>query len=210
MIKTNIVDSKNSNELTVEDNGAINVYVIPRPPFTINEVALPLVEFLKLNGTGTTSFVIDGSVTNRDFFVAAKDYDTYINTIVFEIADAGAVLNQFGALAPLTNGLDFYYFNSSSGKYIIEEGLKTNYSFVKLANFEPSFGTGAAAFQLTNAISASEAYVGVIDLEDVFGLQWGLKLRADTTDRIGFTVKDSLTGLDQMTIKVYGIRLPAK
>ena len=74
---------------------------------------------------------------------------------------------------------------------------------VKLANFEPPFGSTA----LTNAIGSSEAYVGVIDLEDVFGLQWGLRLKANSLDRIGFTVKDNITGIDTMTIKVYGIRV---
>jgi hypothetical protein len=201
-IKTKIV-GKNSKELAIEDSGAINVYVVPRPPETLDMQPLPFSEYLKLDGTGTTSFLIDGSATNKDFYVSAKSYDVYVNTIVFEIADATSTLNKFGNLTALTNGLDFYYFGSKEGKYIIEDGLKTNYDLVKLANFEPPFGDSP----LTNAIGASEAYVGVIDLEDVFGLQWGLKLRADSTDRIGFTVKDDITGIDAMTIKVYGIRV---
>lgn len=206
-IKANIIGSKGT-PLKVEDDGATNVYVIPRPPLNSQQQSLPFSEYLTLNGAGVTrSMVINGATTNQDFYVGTKDYDVYINTIVFEIADAGAILNQFGALPALTNGLDFYYFDQLQGKYIIESGLKTNYDMVKLANFMPAFGTAANAFQLTNAISAAEAYVGVIDLEDVFGLQWGLKLRANTTDRIGFTVKDNITGLDAMTIKVYGIRV---
>lgn len=206
MIKTRVV-GKNGKELAVEENGAANVYVVPRPPISIEAQALPFAEYMKLDGTGTTSLVGNGATTNLDFYVAAKSYDVYINTIVFEIADVGAALNEFGALAALTNGMDFYYFNQANGKYIIESGLKTNYDFIKLANFEPAFGTGTATFQLTNAISTSEGYVGVIDLEDVFGLQWGLRLRANTTDRIGFIVKDDLTGVDLMTVKVYGIRV---
>jgi len=208
MLKTSIHDQRNGHSLAIESNGATNVYVIPRPPINEGEQALPFAEYMSLNGLGvTTSMLINGAVTNQDFNISAKSYDVYINTIVFEIADAGATLAQFGAIAALTNGLDFYYFNQSSGKYIIETALKTNYEFVKLANFTPAYGTAANALQLTNAISAAEAYVGVIDLEDVFGLQWGLKLRANTTDKIGFTVKDNITGIDAMTIKVYGIRV---
>lgn len=205
MLKTSIHSQKEGNALKINNDGSINTFIIPSPPVNMESNALPFSEYLKLDGTGTTSFLIDGSVTNRDFHLAAKEYDIYINTIVFEIADAGATLANFGALAALTNGLDFYYFNQKNGKYLIESSLKTNYDFIKLANFDPSYGTGNAAFQLTNAISASEAYVGVIDLEDVFGLPWGLKLRANSTDRLGFTVKDNITGLDVMTIKVYGI-----
>lgn len=208
MLKTSIHDQAQGHSLAIEDDGSINVYVIPQPPKEAEQITLPFVEYVSLNGAGvTTSMVVNGSVTNQDFYIGAKIYDVYINTLVFEIADAGAVLNQFGALAALTNGLEFYYFNQTQGKYTIESSLKTNYDFLKLANFQPAFGTGNAAFQLTNAISASEAYVGIIDLQDVFGLQWGLKLRAYSTDRIGFVVKDNITGLDAMTIKVYGLRV---
>jgi hypothetical protein len=207
MLKTSLHDQKQGHTLSIQDDGSINVYLIPQPPKEAEQITLPISEYMKLNGSGTTSMVINGSVNQQDFYIAAREYDVYINTVVFEIADAGAVLNQFGALAALANGLEFYYFNQTQGKYTIESGLKTNYDFIKLANFTPAFGTAANAFQLTNAITASEAYVGVIDLEDVFGLQWGLKLKANTTDRIGFIVKDNITGLDAMTIKVYGIRV---
>jgi hypothetical protein len=207
MLKTSLHDQAQGHSLAIEDDGSINVYVVPQPPKDVEQITLPISEYLKLNGTGTSSMLINGSVTNQDFYITARNYDVYINTIVFEIADAGALLNQFGALAALTNGLEFYYFNQTQGKYVIESGLKTNYDMIKLANFQPAFGTAANSFQLTNAISAAEAYVGVIDLEDVFGLQWGLKLKKNTTDRVGFIVKDNITGLDAMTIKIYGIRV---
>ncbi len=208
MLKTSIHDQAQGHSLAIEDDGSINVYVIPQPPKEAEQITLPFTEYMSLNGAGvTTSMLIDGSTTNRDFYIKSKTYDIYINTIVFEIADSGAILNQFGALAALTNGLEFYYFNQTQGKYTIESSLKTNYDFVKLANFTPAYGTAANALQLTNAIGSSEAYVGVIDFEDVFGLPWGLKLKANTTDRIGFIVKDNITGIDAMTIKVYGIRV---
>lgn len=207
MIKANIVGSSNKT-MKVEDDGSINTYVIPRPPLANDQQSLPFTEYISLNGAGvTTSMLVNGATTNQDFYIAAKSYDVYINSIVFEIADAGAILNQFGAIAALTNGLEFYYFNQANGKYTIESSLKSNYDMVKLANFMPAYGTAAGAFQLTNAIGASEAYVGVIDLEDVFGLAWGLKLKANSTDRIGFIVKDNISTIDAMTIKVYGIRV---
>ena len=207
MLKTSIHSQKEGNALKINDDGSINTFIIPSPPINTDSNALPFAEYMKLDGIGTNSLVINGSINNQDFYIESKEYDVYINTVVFEIADAGATLSQFGGIAALANGLDFYYFNQKNGKYIIESGLKSNYDFVKLANFEPSFGTSTSAFQLTNAISASEAYIGVIDLEDVFGLPWGLRLRANSTDRVGFTVKDNITGIDVMTIKVYGIRV---
>ena len=206
-IKTKIFGGKALNELSVNADGSLNTYVIPAPPSDIAQQALPFAEYIKLDGTGTSSFIADGSTVNKDFHLAAKSYDVYINTLVFEIADAGALLNQFGAIAALTNGFDFYYFNQANGNYVIETALKTNYDFIHLANFQPAFGTSTNAFQLTNPIGAAEAYVGVIDLEDIFGLPWGLKLIANSTDRLGFILKDNITGVDVMTVKVYGIRL---
>ena len=206
-MKTKIFGGVGTNELSVNDDGSINTYVIPAPPSGLAQQALPFAEYLKLDGTGTTSFVANGATTNKDFSVLAKTYDVYINTLVFEIADVGAALNEFGALTALTNGFDFYFFNQANGQYVIESAIKSNYDLIKLANFTPAFGSGTSAFQLTNPIGTAEAFVGVIDLEDVFGLPWGLKLRANSTDRIGFTLKDDLTGVDVMTIKAYGIRL---
>lgn len=207
MLTTNIIDTKNSNHLSIEEDGSINAYIVPQPPKNAEQITLPFSTYLKLNGTGSNSLAVNGSVISQDFYVGAANYDIYINTLVFTISDAGAVLNKFGALTALTNGLEFYYFNQTQGRYSIESGLKTNFDMIRLANFEPAFGTGNDAFLLTNVIGASEAFVGVIDLEDVFGLQWGLKLRADSTDRIGFVVNDNLTGLDGFDIKAYGIRV---
>lgn len=206
-LKTRIFGGTGTNELSINDDGSINTYVIPAPPSGISQQALPFAEYLKLDGTGTTSFIANGATTNVDFSVLAKSYDVYINTILFEIVDAGATISSFGALSALTNGFDFYYYNQANGKYVIESALKSNYDFIKLANFSPAFGTGNDTFKMNNILGAAEAYAGVIDLEDVFGLPWGLKLRANSTDRVGFTLKDNLTGLDAMTVKVYGVRL---
>lgn len=209
MIKSNIVDNRNGNSLKVEGDGGINTYIVPRPPIDTDQIILPFSQYLTTNGesTGATSMLVNGSTNNVNFYITAKSYDVYINSISFVIADAGALLNQFGALAALTNGLDFYYFNQANGNYVIESAIKTNFDMIRLANFEPAFGTSTNAFQLTNAVSAAEAFVGVIDLEDIFGLQWGLKLRANTTDRVGFIIKDNITGLDAMNMKCYGIRV---
>lgn len=205
MLKTNTVDTRSGNSLRIEEDGATNVYVVPKPS-SLDQQTLPYVNYLKLDGTGTTSMLVDGSVTPQDFHIKAQSYDVYVNTLVFTISDAGSNLNQFGALAALTNGLEFYYFNQEAGKYTIEEGLKTNFDFIRLSNFEPSFGNATTAMQLLNVTGASEAHVGVIDFEDIFGMQWGLKLRANTTDKIGFIVKDNISTIDAMNIKVYGLR----
>jgi len=208
MLKTSIHSQQNGNALLINEDGSINTFVIPKHP-AIDQIALPFSQYLTIDGTELTSssMLVDGSTNNVDFFIGAKSFDIYINTLVFSIVDANASMSGFGNLAALTNGLEFFYFNQANGKYTIESGLKSNFDMVRLANFEPSYGTGTAAMQLSNVIGTSEAYVGVIDIEDIFGLQFGLKLRANSTDRIGFIVKDNISALDGMDIKCYGIRL---
>ncbi len=141
------------------------------------------------------------------YLEASLQYETYINTISIVIADAGATLNKFGALNALTNGLEFYYWNQQNGKYSIVSGIKTNFEMLRAGCFEPAFGTANDAFLASNVSGTSEAYCINIDMEDVFGLQWGLRLRKNSTDRIGFIVKDDITGLDFMDIKVFGLRV---
>ena len=206
-IKTKIFGGTGTNELSINADGSLNTYVIPAPPSDVGQQALPFSEYIKLDGTGTTSLVADGSVVNKDFYLAAKSYDVYIKSLVFEIADVGADIGEFGALAPLTNGFDFYFFDQAVGQYTIETALKTNYDFLKLAHFNPAYGTGTAAFQMTNPIGSAECYAGIIDLEDVCGLPWGLKLEANSTDRIGFVLKDNIAGVNVMTVKAYGVRV---
>ena len=131
------------------------------------------------------------------------DFDVHSS----RLADAGAVLNRFGALTALTNGLEFYYWNQQNGKYSIVSGIKTNFEMLRVGCFEPAFGTANDAFLASNVSGTSEAYCINIDMEDVFGLQWGLRLRKNSTDRIGFIVKDDITGLDFMDIMVFGLRV---
>lgn len=207
MIKSSIRNSKKGNELLVGDLGEIYAHIIPTPPKTETN-ALPYSDYLRLDGTGVTSMLANGAIDNKDFHIKAlKNYDIYINTIQVVVADAGSIMNKFGNLPVLTNGIEFYYFNQKTGKYTIEQSIKTNFEFLRISNFEPAFGTANDAFMLTNVSGASEAYVINIDLEDVFGLQWGLKLQSNSLDRVGFIIKDDITGLDLMDCKVYGIKI---
>jgi len=53
----------------------------------------------------------------------------------------------------------------------------------------------------------SEAYIPVLDFSTIFGMPWGFRLRKGTTDKLTFTVRDNLSGLDQFDAIAYGIRV---
>ena len=72
----------------------------------------------------------------------------------------------------------------------------------------PAFGDAAAAFRANNVVGNAEGYMMAIDLENVFGLPFGLRLRAGTRDKIVFRVRDNLSsGIDEFNIVGYGTKI---
>ena len=47
----------------------------------------------------------------------------------------------------------------------------------------------------------------IIDMAEMFGMTFGLKLRKGTKDKITFRVKDDLTGLSTFNIIAYGLQI---
>jgi hypothetical protein len=194
-IKVTIKDGRGSGrEASVDENHAVSVTNIGLPPSKLNATLKPFAEFLK-SDADTEDMRIDGSTTNVDYFIqAGNDGDRYIQTLAFTIADASASLNQFGNL---------------TGDVVIASALKTNFDFVQLCNFEPSFGTGTAAFLASNVSGASEAYIPILDITDVFGLPYGLRLPQGRTKKLKIVIKDNTTGIDRFDVKAFGFdRIP--
>lgn len=44
-------------------------------------------------------------------------------------------------------------------------------------------------------------------MSDTFGMPWGIRLRAGTTDKLAFVVRDNISSLDQFDIIAYGIKV---
>jgi hypothetical protein len=209
-IKVTIKDGRGSGrEASVDENHAVSVTNIGLPPSKLNATLKPFAEFLK-SDADTEDMRIDGSTTNVDYFIqAGNDGDRYIQTLAFTIADASASLNQFGNLAALTNGCDLVYEDRELGDVVIASALKTNFDFVQLCNFEPSFGTGSDAFLASNVSGASEAYIPILDITDVFGLPYGLRLPQGRTKKLKIVIKDNTTGIDRFDVKAFGFdRIP--
>lgn len=207
-IKIQIEDGKEStNRLKINGEGEASVVVHPHPPKDEDTSSIPFRELFK-NSSASSDMRVDGSTTNVDFFLSAdKDKDVYIKTISVVIADASATLSKFGNLTALTNGLSLQWSALDLGIVTIASSLKSNFDFIRLALGNPSFGDSAAAFRGGNVISTSEGYLPVIDFHQMFGLPWGLRLRAGSNDKIIFTVKDNVTGVDQFDAIGYGIKI---
>jgi hypothetical protein len=207
-IDTTIKDGTGSSRsLKVDENNAAYVTDLGIPPEKLQITLRPFAQYLTDDGTttGSEDMIVDGSTTVQDFYIGASpDGDRYVQTLAFTISDASASLNQWGNLSALTNGCQLIYQDSTSGDVIIADSLKTNFDFVQLCNFEPSFGTGSAAFLASNVSGASEAFVPILDISDVFGLTYGIRLPKGSDKKLILRIQDNATGIDRFDVKAFG------
>ena len=206
-IRTNIEDGAGRGYTAkVSKEGFLFTQEAPFPPASEETKITVYREFLTLNNDGTTTDMrVNGSTTPQSFFINAEpDFDVYITTVSFLIADAGAALNEFGGIVALTNGCRFYY-EDVNGEINIGTRLVSNFEFVRLCQGNPSFGGGNSAFLANNVVGSSEAFIPVFDFRN-FGFKWGLKLAAGTNNRLILEVNDNVTAIDAFNAIAYGFR----
>ena len=174
--------------------GALRTRDTGLPPFGNTVQAIPFQGFFS-DDAGVTDMRVDGSVDPVFFEIRPDaDRDRYIKTVQITIVDAQATLNRFGFITALVNGTLFEW--DRLGETVELAVMRTNYDHVRLAGGQPAFGTGTAAFQASNVISTSEAYLPMLDFQLIFGLPWGIRLAAGSDEVLRFTVRDDTTGVD--------------
>lgn len=201
MIKSTIVDGHgNGNRLKVDKEGTANVVVHQHPPIEESIMAIPSVLDFE-NAAGSNDMQVVASLAAPQTFCiqARDDYDVYVKTIMVTIAQQNSVLNKFGNVTALINGVNFCWESQSLGSFVIKEAMKTNWDFVKLSRGNPSFGDGTSAFRAGNVSGNSEGYLPVIDFFALFGMQYGIRLRKGTLDKLVFEIRDDTTGVDEFT-----------
>lgn len=208
-LDTRIVDSETSTHLHINGEGEASVVVHPHPPSEETITTVPFRQYMTDDGlsTGSNDMTVDGSVTNVVFSVKAQgDRDIYIKNLAVIVADAGSRLNLFGALAELTNGIEFIHSTNVEGDLVLHEAITTNLEFVRMALNTPTIGDGTSAFRADITGGGKDSYMPVIDFNATFGLSWGLRLQKGSKDEIKFIIKDDITGIDQFDVIAYGIK----
>ncbi len=195
-IKTRILDGLGrGTEARVEDE-ALMVSQYTCPPLVPQKSRI-FVQYLTIDGLpgGTSSMLLGAGAVPQDFWVPADEIsDRYITTLSFVIADDGADLDLFGAIAALANGCQLFY-ESMEQTVFIHETLQTNWDFVRMALGEPAFGTGAAAFKANNVEGKVDAFIPILDLRRLMP-PYGVKLDRGTTQRMVLRVRDATNGID--------------
>lgn len=210
-LNVKLYDPKSGLHAKIDSEGQLNVVVHPHPPIDEAVAPLPFRQYLTDDGssTGSNDMRVNGATTNVDYYIkASNESDLYIKTVSVLIADAGAKLNLFGALSALSNGIEFLHDTQDTGETIIHDAIKTNLDFVRLGMGVPPIGDGTSAFRADLSGGGADSYLPVIDLKATFGLQWGLRLRRATNDKLIFRIKDNLsTGMDQFDAIAFGIKI---
>ena len=211
MITARLVGS-DGKQLKINGEGEISVVIHQHPPVEESVAALPFRQYFTDNGrsSGALDMNVDGSTNYVDYYISANsEYDIYIKYITVEIGDGGTpALNKFGALAELTNGVAFYWDTQTEPNYELHEGIRTNKEFIRIASDTGAIGTGLEAYLADVSGGGSEkSYLPNMDMKEIYGLPWGLRLRKATNDRLVFRVQDDLTGLSTFNAIATGTRI---
>jgi hypothetical protein len=211
MISASIVGNE-GNKVRVGDEGEIGVVIHQHPAVNEGDIAIPFRSYFTNNGLigGVNDMTVDGSTNFVDYYISAStEYDIYIKYITVEIGDGGTpALNKFGALAALTSGVAFLWDTLQDPEYTLHEGIKTNKEFIRIASDTGAIGTGIDAYLADVSGGGSEkSYLPNMDMTELYGLPWGIRLRKDSNEKIIFRVQDDLTGLSTFNAIATGTRI---
>lgn len=203
-LKSFIQDAWGSGSgLKIQPEGEIGVVVHTHPPVKESRIGFPFRQYFTLGGTpsGDKDMRVDGSSTAVDFFIPAnKDFDVYVKFIAIKLADQNAVLNKFGNLTALTNGVEFEWQSQEEGTITIHDGIKDNLEFFRMSNIVPSI--------IDLSGGGADAIIAPIDVAKMFGSPWGIKLTKGTTEKLIFRINDDIsTGLDEFNIIGHGTKV---
>jgi hypothetical protein len=155
--------------------------------------------------------LVDGTASgNQDFWIPAHPTrNIFIKSVSWIIADGGSSLAEFaGTGAVLANGIRFFWTRTTE-EIDIHPAIVKNLDLVRMGG-QPAFGDQTNAFLaggLSNIGAPVSGYMPVIDMERLFGMQWGLRLRAGTNQKIIIRIQDDLSaaGIEELGAIGYGI-----
>lgn len=203
--QTSIQDgSGNGKNAVVDPGGYLYVQPAPFPPDDNRDIQIIYRDFLTLNGDGITSnMLVNGSTTSQTFYIQGEpDTDIYITSLSFIIAGNGIVLGDdfAGSGAALTNGMRLYY-QDNNGEINIGTNLRTNFDFIRLCQGNPAFSDPtlgpfiAPSIQGASGkgVTPANGILPILNFQDIFGFQYGLKIARGTNHKLVLEVNDNLT-----------------
>lgn len=209
-LKIQVQDGRGTgNTLRVNGEGEVGVVIHTHPPVDEEVQSYPFRQYFTDDGTsgGDNNMIV---ATATDFWIQASNTrDIFVKLLSIRIGDAaGVTLNAFGGITALSTGCSILYSNDDLGEVTIADQLKTNIDLIRIAPSTGSVGDGTSVYKLDVTGGGTEdSYLPFIDLAQVFGFPWGLRLKKNSNDKLIFRVSDDLTGLVTFNMIGYGAQL---
>lgn len=162
--------------------------------------------------TGSADMKVDGTAAgDQDFWIPAVAVgDIYIHSVSWIIADSGSSLAEFAGLgAVLANGIRWFWQRDNEDVEI-HPAIVKNLDLVRMTDV--GFGDQTNAFLaggLSNIGAPVGGYMPKINMESLFGMKWGVRLRAGSRQRMVIRIQDDLQAPDEIGAIGYGLcRVP--
>jgi len=190
-----IRDPLSKRGANVDIFGALRTRDTGLPPFGNTVTAIPFSMFFEDEAGSSNMAVVATPAAPLEFdIVADSSRDRYIKTVQFTIVDQNATLTQFGNIGALTDPVLFEW--DREGETVQLASMISNYDHVRLAGGQPAFGDGTASFRASNVLGTSEAYIPMVDFQLIFGLPWGIRLKAGSDETLRIIIQDDTSGVD--------------
>ena len=203
MIKAKIINAigKAYGAQVSQDNELL-VITSPYPPLEPAKTR-PYRQYLTADGTagGSNDMGVDGSSTPVDFWIPANGtVDRYVTALNILVGyGTSGQPNQWGDGTALTNGMRLFYL-SDHGEIEIHDAIKSNQDMFRL-----SFDMIPTGWEVRHVNANQDfGYIFSVDITR-FGLPYGIKLNAGTTQKLVMTVNDNAgAAADSFDVIAYG------
>lgn len=208
MLKTSLIDPGSGTRALVEPTRAALVSQRPVPPFGAELDAIIFRSFLEDNNGSNDMAVLASPAAPALFSVRSVERaDVYIKSMSFAITGTNMELGDFGDLAALANGCIFTY-ETESDRVVLAADIQTNFELMRLGGeLMPGTGDTSSALKVSSPVlgqTTNDLYLSYIDFHRVYGFPWGLRIAADSEQRLDFIIQDDLSALPSFDAAVFG------
>jgi hypothetical protein len=154
---------------------------------------------------GSDDMTVDGSSGDIDFWVEANPTkNRFIVSMTVRLGGNGADMQEFSNIAALTNGCQVIYETDGSEVILTLRPIKTNFGLIVFAQALPTFGNAADVFRVQNAVTNVDFYIPDVNFKRHWGLDKGMLLKAGSSDKIIWRIRDDLTTVDTFDSIAFG------
>ena len=208
MLKTTLINPENGKRQLVEGARSALVAVRPVPPFGAELDAVIFRAFLTDTAGSNDMTVLASPASPALFSVRAiEGADLYIKSMSFAITGTSMELGEFGDLPALTDPCILTY-ETESERIVLEDNITSNFELMRLGGeLMPGVGDIQSALKVGSPAqgqSTNDLYLAYIDFARVFGFPWGLRIAADTEQRLDFLIQEDLTLVPTFDCEIFG------